>query len=167
MAEQWQLSESEEEEQMDQFDPYQLDPTFRSNEELELFLDGCDLAKAKDSDEEEIDYEKFKSVKKVCTCNRCADIWSGDYEHVCCQQTEQWKGTVNKDEAMGCILESDPFKQATNLFAVRNLLMQMHGKKKLKISDPPENRKMRFGFYKSSILFIGRALHSNPILAYI
>ena len=86
--EQWQLSESDEDEG-DIFDPYESDPKFETVEELEEFLAGCDLSKAAEIGEEKIDYELHQSVQKVCTCGQCADIWSDGFEHVCCQQTDR------------------------------------------------------------------------------
>jgi hypothetical protein len=107
--EQWQLSDSEEEELIDNFDPYENDPTFDTSQELRDFLRSCDNAKARDSDEEDIDYKSYESVKKICSCGKCEDIWSGSFEHVCCQQTDRWKETVSETEASGCLVESEPF----------------------------------------------------------
>ena len=67
----------------------------------------------------------------------------------------RWKNIVSESEAKGCIVDSKPFKEATNSFAVRNLLFHMHRERKVKVADPPENKQMRYGFYKSALLFIG------------
>ena len=69
----------------------------------------------------------------------------------------RWDILVDAEEAKGCITESKPFKDATNAYAVRNLLLHMHRQKKIKFNEPPENKQMRFGFYKSALLFIGIA----------
>ena len=63
---------------------------------------------------------------------------------------------VSKSDTPYCIVNSEPFKQATNMFAVRNMLMQLHGRGRIKISDPPLNAQMRYGFYRSAMLFIGK-----------
>ena len=68
----------------------------------------------------------------------------------------RWKLLVGKEEASSCIVNSQPFKDATNPYAVRNLLLHMHREKKIKIQDPPDNSQMRFGYYKSALLFIGQ-----------
>ena len=62
---------------------------------------------------------------------------------------------VTETEATSCITKSQPFKDATNCYAVRNLLLHMHRQKKIKVQDPPENAQMRLGYYKSALLFIG------------
>ena len=156
MGLQWEFSDSEEEEE--QLDLYMNDTTFDTREELEEFILTIGLTKAVDSDEEDIDYEGAKYIKKVCTCGHCEDIWSGDFEHICCQQTDKWKSLVSEEEAPGCILETEAFPQATNMYAVRNVLMLLHKKKKFKVTDPPKNNMMRYGFYRSAILFIGQLL---------
>ena len=146
--EQWQCSDSEEEEEGD---PSTWDPCFETQDELDQFYQSCDLTRYQDSDEDIVDYESFKSIKKNCTCGKCQDIWSENYEHVCCHQTHKWRDTVSDTEAEGCLVDSDPFQQATNMYAVRNMLMQMHRKKKVKISDPPANRHHCFTFVRSYI----------------
>ena len=67
----------------------------------------------------------------------------------------RWKTLVNDDEIKSCLVKSQAFKDATNAFAVRNLLLHMQREKQMKLKDPPSNEQMRFGFYKSSLLFIG------------
>lgn len=86
--EQWQLSESDEDLES-VFDPYESDPKFETVEELQEFLAGCDLSKAREVDGEMIDYELHQSVEKICTCGKCADIWSDGFQHVCCHQTDR------------------------------------------------------------------------------
>jgi hypothetical protein len=115
-------------------------------DELDQFYQSCDLSKYQDSDEDIVDYESFKSIKKNCTCGKCQNIWSEKYEHVCCHQTHKWRDTVSGTEAEGCIVNSDSFQQPTNMYAVRNMLMQMHRKKRVKNSDPPANRHHCFIF---------------------
>ena len=71
--------------------------------------------------------------------------------------TNKWKEIVSEEEAKGCIINAEPFKKATNSYAVRNLLMHLHRSGSVRVTDPPVNRKMRFAFYKASILFIGNS----------
>jgi hypothetical protein len=108
--EQWLLSDSEEEEGPD-FDPYQCDPQFESEKELNDFLATCDTGQATESDEEDIDYKSARETEKICSCGLCDDIkstpWPGSeetFEHICCQQTDRWKDTVSEVEAGGCTL---------------------------------------------------------------
>ena len=67
----------------------------------------------------------------------------------------RWSVLVSEEEAKGCITASQPFKDATNSYAVRNLLLDMHRQRRIRLCDPPENKQMRFGFYKAALLFIG------------
>ena len=67
----------------------------------------------------------------------------------------RWKGLVSGEESKGCVVDSIAFNAASNSYAVRNLLLQMHRQKEISVSDPPENRQMRFGFYKAAHFFIG------------
>ena len=78
----------------------------------------------------------------------------------------RWKDLVADSEVCSCIVKSEAFKAATNPFAVCNLLLQMHRQKKIKITDPPENSQMRFGFYKSALLFIGKYYNLNVVYTY-
>ena len=123
----------------------------------------CDTSQATVSDEEDVDYESVKDIEKICSCGNCSDIWSTpwpgseeSFQHICCQQTDRWKEIVSVEEAGGCIVNSEPFKQATNMFVVRNMLMQLHGRGRIRITDPPQNVQMRYGFFRSALLFIGK-----------
>ena len=151
------LSDSEVE--SDCFDPYECDPVFQTKEELDKFLKTCNIQKNVDSDDEDIDYV-FK-VKKKCSCGQCADIYSGNYEHICCQQYSKWKKDCNSEERFHCITQISAFSAATNQYAVRNILLQLHRQRKMKITGLPKNNQMRYGFYKASILFIGKLYKSN------
>ena len=53
------------------------------------------------------------------------------------------------------------FEDATNHFAVRNLLLHMNRDKKLVVTDPPQNKQMRFGNYKAAHLFIGTIMDTR------
>ena len=77
------------------------------------------------------------------------------YEHICCQQYEKWKFHINDGENVNYLTKSVAFSKTTNHYAVRNLLLNLNGRIKTKMSDLPENKQMRFAFYKASILFIG------------
>ena len=103
-------SDSEEEGEGD-LDPYECDPQFGTEEELNDFLSTCDTGQATEVDEEEIDYKSVRETEKVCSCGQCSDIlstpWPGSeetFQHICCQQTDRWKGTVSEGEAGGCTL---------------------------------------------------------------
>ena len=139
--EEFKLSESEEDE--DDCEPSISDPTFESKEERDAFLEKCAI-KTNDS-EDNIDYSFL--TKKVCTCQVCDDIYSGSYEHICCQQYDKCRKYV-KENSNVCITETEAFTQATNHFALRNLLLQMHRSKMTIICDPPKNKNMRFAFYR-------------------
>ena len=67
----------------------------------------------------------------------------------------RWKHIEPDNEIIDCILVSESFKEATNPFAVRNLLLHMGREKKYPVTNPPQNKQMRFGYYTSSHLFIG------------
>ena len=73
--------------------PYQCDPSFKNREDLEQFLKGCDnrVESNSDSEDENVDLEGWKDIKKDCTCGRCGDITSNGFEHLCCQQIDKWK----------------------------------------------------------------------------
>ena len=86
--EECQLSDSEEED-TDSYDPYESDPKFKSKKELEDFMSGCDISKSDDIADEDIDYKSHIGIKKTCTCGQCEDIWSEDFEHICCHQTDR------------------------------------------------------------------------------
>ena len=81
------MSYSDEEENIDPFDPYESDHRFTTQEELDVFMAGCDLSKVRNLDEETFDCDNFRKIKKICSCGECEDIWSDDFEHVCCHQT--------------------------------------------------------------------------------
>ena len=149
LPENYALSDSD---SSDEFLPYECDPQFKNKEALEEFIKSCDIKPA-DSDDEDLDYT-FK-VTKNCTCGLCGDISTENYEHICCQQYEKWKCHINDGETVNCITKSVAFSQATNHYAVRNLLLNLNRRNKTKMSDPQENKQMRFAFYKASILFIG------------
>ena len=63
--------------------PYQCDPSFKNREDLEQFLKGCDnrIESNSDSEDENVDLEGWKDIKKDCTCGRCGDITSNGFEH--------------------------------------------------------------------------------------
>ena len=46
------------------------DPSFKSKEELEYFLEGCDnrIESESDSEDENVDYESWRGVRKLCHC---------------------------------------------------------------------------------------------------
>ena len=67
---------------------------------------------------------------------------------------------VPDSEQNVCIVSTQAFKDSTNPFAIRNLLLYMHKSKKIRLNDKPKNSQMRFGFYRSAVLFIGN-LKSN------
>ena len=62
---------------------------------------------------------------------------------------------MEEEESGGCIVTTNSFHDATNQFAIRNLLLHINRDKKVYTMDPPLNKQMRFGFYKASHLFIG------------
>ena len=59
-----------------------------SKEELDKFMASCDIQYVKKSDcvEDKVCYEQQKGLDKLCSCGKCEDIWSGDFQHLCCQQ---------------------------------------------------------------------------------
>ena len=63
---------------------------------------------------------------------------------------------MTAEESQACIVNSKSFQDATNPFAVRNLLLHMNRERALSVMDPPQNKQMRFGFYKAAQLFIGK-----------
>ena len=50
--------------------PYEHDPSFKSKEELEHFLKGCDnrIESESDSEDENVDYESWRGIRKLCHC---------------------------------------------------------------------------------------------------
>ena len=132
--EEYVLSESEAD-SSGELNPYSCVPVFETEPELRDFSKTVDT-KTK-VDEEDIEYDL--EAKKECVCHNCEDIYSGTFEHICCQQYENWKKYVDEQEKKQCVTVTSAFQQATNPFAVRNLLLQLHRQKKIKISDPPEN----------------------------
>ena len=103
--------------------PYQCDPYFKNREDLEQFLKGCDnrVESNSDSEDENVDLEGWKDIKKDCTCGLCGNIASNGFEHLCCQQIDKWKKNVPVEEQKSCITETAGFKMATNKFAVSNM----------------------------------------------
>ena len=79
--------------------PYQCDPSFKNREDLEQFLKGCDSrVENSDSEDENVDLEGWKDIKKDCSCGLCGDINSNGFEHLCCQQIEKWNTCSFLDE---------------------------------------------------------------------
>ena len=139
--------------------PYQCDPSFKNREDLEQFLKGCDnqVESNSDSEDENVDLEGWKDIKKECTCGLCGNITSNGFEHLCCQQIDKWKKNVSMEEQKSCLTEATGFNMATNKFAVSNMcfqLMRRRGRKLLG-NQALENNQMRFGYYRSAHLFIG------------
>ena len=139
--------------------PYQCDPSFKNREDLEQFLKGCDnrVESNSDSEDENVDLEGWKDIKKDCTCGLCGDIVSNGFEHLCCQQIDKWKKNVPVEEQKSCLTEAAGFMMATNKFAVSNMcfqLMRRRGRRMLG-NQGLENNQMRFGYYRSAHLFIG------------
>ena len=62
--------------------PYQCDPYFKNREDLEQFLKGCDnrVESNSDSEDENVDLEGWKDIKKDCTCGLCGNIVSNGFE---------------------------------------------------------------------------------------
>ena len=87
--EDFQISESEEDSD-ESFNVYGADPVFSTQKELDEFMTSCNSKRVNKSvDQVELDEvfcEKQKTVKKNCSCNKCEDIWSGSFEHICCHQ---------------------------------------------------------------------------------
>ena len=69
-----------------------------------------------------------------------------------------WKGLVAEGEEKACVVECKAYQEATTPYAVRNLLLHMHREKKYLVMDPPLNNQMRFGYYTSAHLFIGKTI---------
>ena len=86
--EEFQVSDSDED--VDEaFDIYGADPTFKSKEELDEFMASCKLEMSKKTERnetEEICFDAHSKIIKKCTCSNCEDIWSENFEHICCQQ---------------------------------------------------------------------------------
>ena len=144
----------------DVLEPYQNEPCFETKEALENFMKSCSKNKVNlsaDSEDENVDTENWKGLKKSCTCGFCGEINSGEFEHLCCQQIAVWKTRVSVAESESCLTKAEGFQMATNMYAARNMVYQMlrrKGRKSLG-NDKPSNRQMRFGFYRSAHLFIG------------
>ena len=87
------LSESEEDSD-DTFDVYGADPVFNSKDELDDFMASCNIERGKKGSnkesKEKVFYEEQKKVKKNCTCKNCEDIWSDDFQHICCHQVKRY-----------------------------------------------------------------------------
>ena len=69
---------------------YSADPVFSNKEELSEFMASCNVEKSsqssKSNGKDTICYETQKTIKKNCSCGNCGDIWSNDFEHICCHQ---------------------------------------------------------------------------------
>jgi len=138
--------------------PYQCDPSFKNREDLEHFLKGCDnRVENSDSEDENVDLEGWKDIKKECSCGLCGDINSNGFEHLCCQQIEKWKKNAPVEEQKSCLTKATGFIMATNKFAVSNMCFQLMRRRGRKLSGNQglENNQMRFGYYRSAHLFIG------------
>ena len=87
--EEFQLSESDEDSDQS-FDIYGADPVFESKEKLDEFMASCNLEKSKGLDEnvagDDFLVDAQNKIEKNCTCNKCEDIWSDLFPHICCQQ---------------------------------------------------------------------------------
>ena len=84
------LSESDDSDESE-YDVYGADPVFASRQELDAFMASCNIQKgaATQSGDDRVSYIEQKKIKKSCTCGKCDNIWSGDFEHICCQQIER------------------------------------------------------------------------------
>ena len=136
--------------------PYEHDPSFKSKEELEHFLKGCNnrIESESDSEDENVDYESWRGIRKLCQCGHCENIVSNGFEHLCCQQMDKWKKNADKES---CLTEVAGFSMATNVFAVSNMCYQLMRRKGRKLfgNRSLENNELRFGYYRSAHLFIG------------
>ena len=87
------MSESDEE-IGESFDLYDADPVFETKEDLATFLASCNIQmvdEAEDKSEEgKICYNAQKKIEKKCSCGKCDDIWSEDFQHICCHQMERY-----------------------------------------------------------------------------
>ena len=79
------LSENEFESD-DSIDLFSEDPVFQTKEELDKFLDSCNI-KREEKDYGDVNFKQHDG--KECSCELCEDIWSGEYEHLCCQQNSK------------------------------------------------------------------------------
>ena len=73
----------------DSGDLYDDDPIFESKEELEDFMSSSKVEKKSDENDDPISFELQSNVNKECVCHCCDDIWSGTFEHICCQQIKK------------------------------------------------------------------------------
>ena len=88
MEEEYMCSESESE--SDSENLYDEDPVFESREELERFMNSCDLSTVPPLPEESVTVSYDSSgVEYKCTCSQCEIIWSGTYQHLCCHQVKK------------------------------------------------------------------------------
>ena len=72
-------------------DLYGDDPVFETREELDSFMKSCKVEHFKNKEfEDNICFEQQEKVVKDCTCGLCEDIWSEDFEHICCQQVSKY-----------------------------------------------------------------------------
>ena len=111
--------------------PYEHDPSFKSKEELEHFLKGCDnrIESESDSEDENVDYESWRGVRKLCHCTvDIVKILSRMASNTCAvsRWTSGRKMLTNRAEVVG-------FSMATNVFAVSNMCYQLMRRKGRKL----------------------------------
>ena len=70
-------------------DLYGDDPVFETKEDLDAFLGSCHLEKVKPCDKEVNVCYEHSGMEKNCTCGFCEDIWSGQFQHICCKQKKK------------------------------------------------------------------------------
>ena len=89
MEEDYLPSESEEESD-GEFYLYGEDPIFKTKEDLDNFMKSCDVKMVKKTGiEDEFVFLQEEGVVKHCTCGSWEDIWSGNIQHLCCQQVQK------------------------------------------------------------------------------
>ena len=88
-------SDSEEESEGGGFDVYGADPVFQTREELNQFMASCNIQQGKKGSnlepEEKIFFKEQKKNQKSCTCQKCEDIWSDEFQHICCHQIKRYE----------------------------------------------------------------------------
>ena len=95
-------------EEDDCIDPFDSDPLpFQSKEQLDKFMKSCNIKPAVNSDDEYVDFTA-KAIKH-CTCEKCVDMYSGSYEHICCHQYSKWTKYVNSEDNTACITHTSTF----------------------------------------------------------
>ena len=71
----------------DSMDLFGDDPCFETEEELNSFIKSCNIQRRLNQDfEDNICIGQQKQIEKKCSCEMCENIWSGEFEHICCQQ---------------------------------------------------------------------------------